>query len=243
MQQPYKDRITRTDFETYRKVIRGRLNAERMNNPFWEAMVELREGPYRVGRHFCWKPKLRHPDPIWCFSRLGMSRTLLADGSTIFIAGEHEDSYDPDFCIYNDVIVRHWNGNIDIYGYPVDIFPPNDSHSATKVDDKIYVIGGMGYPGDRVLGTTLVHELDLNTFQMRRIEVPGMEPGWIYDHDELYLPDDHAIAIWGGQMLDMKGETVPNRKTWILDLHQPSWREAESLTFRGARKGWDFVGF
>ena len=35
----------------------------------------------------------------------GRSTVWLPDGRVVLIAGEHEDSYDPDFCIYNDVVV------------------------------------------------------------------------------------------------------------------------------------------
>jgi len=41
------------------------------------------------------------PQPIWCFKRVGNTRTRLPDGRIICVGGEHEDFYDPDFCIYN----------------------------------------------------------------------------------------------------------------------------------------------
>jgi hypothetical protein len=40
--------------------------------------------------------------------------------------GEHEDFYDPDFCIYNDVFVHERDGSVAIYGYPESVFPPTD---------------------------------------------------------------------------------------------------------------------
>lgn len=43
--------------------------------------------------------------PTWCFDRFGRSTAWLPDGRVVLIAGEHKDSYDPDFCIYNDVVV------------------------------------------------------------------------------------------------------------------------------------------
>lgn len=45
---------------------------------------------------------VRHP--IFSFSRVGRTVTQLCDGSCIYIGGEHEDCYDPDWCIYNDVV-------------------------------------------------------------------------------------------------------------------------------------------
>ena len=72
--------------------------------------------------------------PVWCFDRFGQSMTILPDGRRIFIAGEHEDWYDPDFFIYNDVVVISTNGDIEhIFGYPIEVFPPTDFHAAAYV--------------------------------------------------------------------------------------------------------------
>lgn len=92
--------------------------------------------------------------PIWCFNRVGQTQTIVrrlnsntlpkdddptaSDGfyRTIYIGGEHEDSYDPDFVIYNDVVVIHGHketaglGEIAIYGYPDDDILPTDFHTA-----------------------------------------------------------------------------------------------------------------
>lgn len=57
------------------------------------------------------------------FRRFGRSSTLLADGRLVLIGGEHEDSYDSDFCIYNDVVVRHPDGRLEVFGYPKEVFP------------------------------------------------------------------------------------------------------------------------
>ncbi|MEO8096619.1 MAG: hypothetical protein ABI811_02885, partial [Acidobacteriota bacterium] len=56
--------------------------------------------------------------PVWCAQRFGQSLTLLPDGRAVQIAGEHEDSYARDFCIYNDVFVHEPDGTIQIYGNP-----------------------------------------------------------------------------------------------------------------------------
>ena len=56
--------------------------------------------------------------------RFGQSLTLLPDGPALQFGGEHEDYYDPDFCIYNDVFVHEGDGSITIYGYPESAFPP-----------------------------------------------------------------------------------------------------------------------
>ena len=64
--------------------------------------------------------------PGWCADRFGQSLTLLPDGRAVQVGGEHEDHYDPDFCIYNDVFVHGPDGDLAIYGYPADVFPPSD---------------------------------------------------------------------------------------------------------------------
>jgi len=56
---------------------------------------------------------------------------VLPDGREVLIAGEHEDYYDPDFFIYNDVVVRAPDGKFAIYGYSKEAFPPTDFHTAT----------------------------------------------------------------------------------------------------------------
>lgn len=76
-------------------------------------------------------------EPVWCFHRFGKSITEFPDGRIIEIGGEHEDYYDPDFCIYNDVVVHYGGGRFEIFGYPEEVFPPTDSHSATLVGDVI----------------------------------------------------------------------------------------------------------
>ena len=47
------------------------------------------------------------PGPYWSWDRFGRTSTTLPDGRIVHIAGEHEDYYDNDFCIYNDVVVEH----------------------------------------------------------------------------------------------------------------------------------------
>lgn len=48
---------------------------------------------------------MENPDwpfsPVRCFQRFGSTVTVLPDGRLVHIGGEHEDEYDPDFCIYN----------------------------------------------------------------------------------------------------------------------------------------------
>lgn len=80
----------------------------------------------------------------------------MPDGRAVHIGGEHEDYYDPDFFIYNDVTVVGPDGSIKIRGYSRGVFPPTDFHSATLAGDAILIIGRLGYPDQRVAGRTPV---------------------------------------------------------------------------------------
>jgi hypothetical protein len=122
----------------------GQLNPERMNNPVWEWLVRSRLNAYQATRLLP-GPSASSAGPGWCFDRFGQSSTELSDGRTVLIAGEHEDHYDPDFYIYNDVVVQYPDGRIDIFGYPHAAFPPTDFRSATLVGNRIIIIGNVGY--------------------------------------------------------------------------------------------------
>jgi hypothetical protein len=174
--------ISQEIFEQQRRPRFGNANPERMNCAFWEWMIRGDEttpiakegglagaglmmragklksayGPYRA-RDFFQVTLNREDGPIWTFERYGATRNDLPDGRVIRIGGEHEDSYDPDFCIYNDVVVFGPEDEIEIYGYPKEIFPPTDFHSATLVGDEIIVVGCLGNVNGRRPGFTPVY--------------------------------------------------------------------------------------
>ena len=224
-----------------------------MQCAFWEWMVRgdsslepiIRDGklkspygPYRARDLF--KVTLNREDgPIWTFDRMGATRTQLADGRIIFIGGEHEDFYDPDFCIYNDVVVISPGGGgsadgIAIFGYPRELFPPTDFHTATLVDDKIIVIGSMGYPKDRRHGHTPIFTLDLNTLSLTRVETSGREPGWISRH-EAKLGNDGLIAVSSGVICCEDGDggfLVKNVDEYELDTNSWNWSRLTAHNWR-----------
>lgn len=88
--------------------IRGTANPSVMNKPFWMFQV----GP---GGLPAWSARTKFgnveedtlSNPVWCFTRFGATRTKLPDGRVVCIGGEHEDFYDPDFCIYNGKTLFH----------------------------------------------------------------------------------------------------------------------------------------
>ncbi len=243
----------------------GRRNPERIRLAHWEWMVRHGGGPYGVRADLGLESNFPRcsddgscsaPDPDWCFHRFGMSRTTMPDGRTICIGGEHEDSYDPDFCIYNEVIVlppKPGNpsvtldsGEVEIYGYPASVFPPTDFHSATLVDDRIILIGRLGYPEHRRIAHTPVYALNTATYQITELSCRGDAPGWIYKHHASFDPALHAITVRGGMAVHPdEVEFRPFRAVHRLYLSDRRWEQVSPtddfrmLRFE-ARTGHDF---
>jgi ankyrin repeat protein len=203
----------------------GAANPERMDEPFWISQIRSGISGYDAGRMF--DPSLgASRDPIWCAQRFGQSLTFLDDGRVVLIAGEHEDFYDPDFCIYNDVFVIGADGSIAIFGYPESIFPPTDFHTATLVGGHIYVIGSLGYRRARRPGDTPLVRLDVQTFEMERLDARGEHPGWIHGHRAVRAGPGE-IRVWGGEVFttrDGKAASDVNADSFLLDLDRLRWR-------------------
>lgn len=212
---------SKEDFEEgkYRKF--GKSNPERMQVSFWQAMIRSGASAYAAKVQFqATEPP--ETEPVWCFQRFGCSLSFLEDGRIVQIGGEHEDDYMPDFCIYNDIIVHNRDGSIDILGYPENIFPPTDFHSATVVGNSIYIIGALGYPRARILGLTPVYRLCCTSFSIERINVSGVQPGWIYKH-RARLQDNRSIVVSGGVIISQENIQQPNTAEFALDLETWTW--------------------
>src|SRR5207253_4004449 len=141
-----------------------------MDFPFWRDMIRTGCNAFAARQHFHDDHPFTQPvaqsGPIWCYERFGSSLTQLKDGRFVQIGGEHEDYYDPDFFIYNDVVIHDGQGDFQIYGYPREVFPPTDFHTATLCGNSIYVIGCLGYPEQRQQGFTPVYRLTLESWQI-----------------------------------------------------------------------------
>lgn len=174
--------------------------------------------------------KMKGPSPVdegasWCFDRMGQSVTELPDGRKIYIGGEHEDHYDPDFFIYNDVVVENTDGSLNIYFYPKDDFPPTDFHSATFTDNKIIIIGSLGYPADRIVGHTQLYLLDTTSFKIHNVNATGHSPGWLHDHEaSLELGNNRIIVKKGKIDLGKDSPLRENIDDWELDIEEWQWR-------------------
>jgi hypothetical protein len=219
--------VTPHQFDLQRAARRGDGNGRRMRVELWDELIRTGETARAAASRY---GTTDHDTPGWCFDRFGMSRTRLPDGRIICIAGEHEDYYDPDFFIYNDVIVIAPDGKIEIYGYFPEVFRPSDCHTGTLVGDAIYIIGCVGYMRDRG-GSTPVYRLDLRTMKIRAVVTGGDEPGWISDHWAELDRDKRTIRIAGGRVMttDAKGKEafVRNTSVFHFDTVNEVWTRAE----------------
>ena len=205
----------------------GTGNPTRIDNAFWHHMVRTGERAIDARNEF--EPE-RGPcvdDPVWCFNRFGPSRTPLPDGTIVCIGGEHEDYYDPDFCIYNDVIVIGSGGRLSIFGYPREVFPPIDFHTADLCGDRIIIVGGLGYVEDRG-GPTPVFSLDLANYSISRLHPTGPSPGWIYKHKSQLLDSGRVLRIHGGRRIEEgpAQKSVANSQAADLLLTEMIWKPA-----------------
>jgi hypothetical protein len=217
------DAVTTSVFQDWRAPRRGTGNPELMNNPLWEWLIESRLGAFQANE-ILKGPWSLSDGPMWCFSRYGQSTTILPDGRNVLIAGEHEDHYDPDFYIYNDVVVADGSGGRVIYGYPSEVFPPTDFHSASLTGSHIVLIGNLGYPEDRRVGQTQVLAIECETWSVSRIDTIGQSPGWIHDHCANPSQDGASVLITGGKILWSEDrQFAENIDEWLLHLPERRW--------------------
>ncbi len=207
----------------------GNANPQRIKSNVWEWLVRSRLSAYSARQVFA-NPSIHVEPPTWSFDRFGQSVTDLTDGRTVYIAGEHEDFYDSDFYIYNDVTVVQPDGTMDFYCYRKSDFPPTDFHTATLAGDAIVIIGSLGYPEERNQNETPVYRLRLATFEIEKMETLGTPPGWIHRHTARLSEGKDSIIVTKGKIdLGKKHALRENIDDWQLHLDDWSW---ERLTSR-----------
>lgn len=197
----------------------GQTNPERVDIPFWREQIRTGRSGY-AGEVDCVGERKYHTTgtPVWSFNRFGRTGTLLPDGRWVLIAGEHEDHYDPDFCIYADVTIIHPDASVDHFIYPEAVFPPTDFHTATLLGDHILLIGSLGYQGKRHEGRTQVLRLNLDDFSISKVETSGQNPGWISRHTAT-MKNGHII-VTGGKV---EPGYVDNTNVFALNLSKMAW--------------------
>jgi hypothetical protein len=216
--------ISKDEFLAWRSPRQVSTQAVRLDNPLWHWLVRTRWSAYNANEIHA-GPSAFDAGPMWCFDRFGTSETSLPDGRVVHIGGEHEDSYDPDFHIYNDVIVTGPGGDIAIYGYPTEAFAPTDFHSATLVDGSIFIIGCLGNPDQRVLHTTPVYRLALDSMSISQVVTSGESPGWIYKHSARLSDDGESIIVTAGERwLGNDRPATENTDAWSLNTLTGEWQ-------------------
>jgi hypothetical protein len=225
--------LSRDEYLAGRYEREGTSNPEEITDAFRSAMIRSGGNAYWARKQFdddptfaCGLSQEERPAQIWCFDRFGQSFTVLPDGRTILIAGEHEDYYDPDFCIYNDVTVFHPDGRIQVFGYPYSVFEPTDFHTATLIGDFIWIVGGLGYQGQRK-GPFPVYRLDVRTYVIQRVETSGKVPPRIFRHRAEV--NDGSLTIREGTAIQFKRRQEnheDNARAYRLDTATGVWTEA-----------------
>jgi hypothetical protein len=112
--------------------------------------------------------------------------------------------------------------SVAVYGYPRDVFPPTDFHTATLDGSSIWIVGSLGYERERKQGTTQVCRLDLATMAIEQIATTGDSPGWIHKHEAQL--ESGSIVVRGG-IVDHAGRPAfdENIDDWALDLATRTW--------------------
>ncbi len=193
----------------------GNAIPEERTLPYDLEMLRTGESSYAARQRL---PNLPHA--AWTADRFGQSTTRLPDGGWVQIGGEHEDHYDSDFVIFSDVVALGPNGDARIFFYPASIFPPTDFHTATLIGDAIWIIGGLGYMGDRQDGVTPVFRLNLGDFSLSRIETTGDAPGWISRHTAKL--ECSIISVSGGKV-SSQGHYQDFQGAYLLDVQTCRW--------------------
>ena len=203
----------------------GKSNPEAFLPAFWREQMRTNESGFSAAADIVGVDRAHECAPIWSFQRYGRSMTWLQDDRLIVVAGEHEDHYDADFYIYNDVTVFSPEGHVEHFIYPRSEFPPTDFHSATLCGARLILIGALGYPSDRNPDDTQVLQLNLDDFSVEKLETKGAKPGWIHSHSAEI--DGSIIRISGGKRLAPDGSRfikLQDSEEHILDLETLTWR-------------------
>ncbi|KAK4693791.1 hypothetical protein P7C71_g3665, partial [Lecanoromycetidae sp. Uapishka_2] len=228
-------KVTSSEYAAHQYAdVRGTANPSLMDKLFWKHMIAVGGGAYGARKTFDDSTDpFEDAKPVWCFNRFGSTRTKLPDGRIVCIGGEHEDFYDPDFYIYNDVVVitPAQPGDppplltpqcITIYGYPTTVFPPTDHHSSTYYVDSttgseyIFIIGGQGYSGAASHERTDVYRLDLSDFSIQRLQTSGACPkGGTCEHN--------AELLFIGEEQPTIKITTKEREVFRLRIHDLIW--------------------
>lgn len=222
---------TAEEFDQQRRPRFGVANPELVDVPFWNQQIRTGDNAWTGLRRAMGEDADGFTDgPTWTFERFGATATRLPDGRVVAIAGEHEDWYDPDFHIYNDVIVFGPNGEQDVYLYPPEVFPPTDFHATVWAEPYLYMVGNLGRPEHRNDARPLVHRLDSRTWQIEPFASRGPLHAAFHRCLASYDADRHAIRVIGGLWYEPgQREATHNSQEYWLDLATAQWNEGATV--------------
>lgn len=224
--------LSKEEFLAWRAPREVAFGPECLDNQTWHWLVRTQLSAGSANERFD-GPSSREVGPAWSFYRFGMSQTTLADGRVVYISGEHEDHYDADFYIYNDVIVIDPNGTIHIRGYSRAQFPATDFHSATLVENSLLIIGRLGYPAERIAGVTPVYRLSLDTWRIEPVDTDGESPGWLHRHHAVLSDDGQSVVVSGGTLWLGAGRAMnENVDSWSLNIQSGHWTRLTKLDWQ-----------
>lgn len=157
--------------------------------------------------------------PLWHIRRSGMTCTVLDDGRKVLIGGEYEDYYDPNFFIYNDVIVIDKQQNITVYGYPASVFPPTDFHESIKIGNDIWIVGALGYDSQERVNRDAIQvcRLDTVTMKITKVHATGDAPRWLWFNH--YMQKQSKCWFEDGDILVVNNDG----HRWSLDVESLRW--------------------
>lgn len=216
-------------YQKFKHRIYGKQNPTDFTNPFYQWVIKHDLNAHSIRKIIIDNDVSNNSFetlPFWSQERMGQSRTLLPDGRIILIAGEYEDYYDADFCIYNEVSVINTDGMIKVYSYPKTVFPATDFHTATLVGtaDKqhIIIIGSLGYTDNRLYNHTPVYRLNIHDFTIQQVATRN-SMGWI-NHHHARLQDNRIIITDGQLLIDDIAPLLDNIDMWVLNLTTLIWK-------------------
>ena len=139
----------------------------------------------------------------------------------VFLLNETSEFY--------EIVLRPLFYQISIFGYPTSVFPPTDFHSATLVENDVFLIGNLGYPDDRVVETQVLR-LNVETLQISSTPTTGEHPGWLHDHTAVYNATNNTIQVTGGKRCSDR--ITENFHDYELCLNTFAWKIAKKRNWR-----------
>lgn len=105
--------------------------------------------------------------PVWTFNRMGMSLDVLQNGTRVYIGGHYGDMYEPDYHIYNDVVVITSGGDTVVCNYSTTVLAPICFHNTTVDETRGCIDIQRRYNGENIV--PLVYRLSLIDYSIKKM--------------------------------------------------------------------------